>query len=242
MANKKFSDPSFPLGLSPDGDDILMITHVSTMTTKTITVKELRDILIPDTYTSNMIGNETFISNHLLQKELTCILDAGGSERNFNPSGTFLIGFEVKIINDGDENIIFDSNALAEVIFPEMCRSFIYTGSSWINDPNKMITYSDEQMFIWNANITIDWNEGATAYGILGGTTAAITLAGGVNGKVYRLRLTQDGTGSRLVTWISTIKWRDGSAPILTTTINKSDWITFVYSNGEWYADASTNF
>ncbi len=132
MANKKFSDPSFPLGASPDSDDILMITHISTMTTKTITVKELRDILIPDTYTSTMIGNETFISDHLLQKELTCVLDAGGSERNFNPSGTFLAGFNVIIINIGDENIIFDSTVSAEVIVPGICGSFIYTGSSWM--------------------------------------------------------------------------------------------------------------
>ncbi len=113
---------------------------------------------------------------------------------------------------------------------------------SIFNDPNGMITYNDEQTLTWNANVTINCNSGATAYMILSGATSAITLSNGINGKVYRLRLTQDSTGSRLVTWVTTIKWRGGSAPTLTTTINKSDWITFVRSNGEWYADACTNF
>lgn len=37
------------------------------------------------------------------------------------------------------------------------------------------------------------------------------------------LDLIQDGTGSRTVTWFTTIKWAGGSAPTLTTTANKID-------------------
>jgi hypothetical protein len=47
----------------------------------------------------------------------------------------------------------------------------------------------------------------------------------------YFLRLTQDATGSRTVTWPSsgvTINWAGGSAPTLTTTANKADRIVLV--------------
>jgi len=62
------------------------------------------------------------------------------------------------------------------------------------------------------------------------------------DGHVYRLRLVQDGTGSRAVDWKDTIKWRGGSAPTLTGTASYSDFITLVRSNGTWFADASLNF
>jgi hypothetical protein len=35
--------------------------------------------------------------------------------------------------------------------------------------------------------------------------------------------LVQDGTGTRTVTWFTTIKWVGGTVPTLTTTINKID-------------------
>lgn len=42
------------------------------------------------------------------------------------------------------------------------------------------------------------------------------------------LRLVQDATGSRTVTWFSTIKWVGGTPPILTTTASKADVFGFL--------------
>lgn len=53
------------------------------------------------------------------------------------------------------------------------------------------------------------------------------------------LKLVQDGTGSRTVTWPATVHWSGGTAPTLTTTINKVDIITF-YWDGTTYFGAST--
>ena len=86
--------------------------------------------LVP--YESTMTGNETFSASYTLQKRGMYILDGGGAERNFNPSGTFATGFEAKIINLGDENLIFDSATLAEVIVPGSMRAFVYNGSEWM--------------------------------------------------------------------------------------------------------------
>ena len=59
-----------------------------------------------------------------------------------------------------------------------------------------------------------------------GNRTLAVTNA--VAGDRFLLKLVQDGTGSRTVTWWSTINWPGGSAPTLTTTAAKADYFEFV--------------
>ena len=54
-----------------------------------------------------------------------------------------------------------------------------------------------------------------------------IAISNEVNGQIFTIRILQDGTGSRTVTWFSTIKWAGGAAPTLTTTANKAD--TFIF-------------
>jgi hypothetical protein len=44
----------------------------------------------------------------------------------------------------------------------------------------------------------------------------------------FGLRLTQDSTGSRTVTWPASVKWGTAGAPTLTTTAGKSDFLGFV--------------
>jgi hypothetical protein len=54
-------------------------------------------------------------------------------------------------------------------------------------------------------------------------------------GQAFVIRLTQDGTGSRTVTWFSTIKWAGGSAPTLTTTAAKADVLGFICTSSGNY-------
>jgi hypothetical protein len=54
-------------------------------------------------------------------------------------------------------------------------------------------------------------------------------------GQAFIIRLVQDGTGSRTVTWFSTIKWAGGSAPTLTTTLNKTDVFGFLCTASNAY-------
>ena len=49
------------------------------------------------------------------------------------------------------------------------------------------------------------------------------------------LRILQDGTGSRTVTWFSTIKWAGGTAPTLTTTADKADVLGFLCTATDAY-------
>jgi len=54
-------------------------------------------------------------------------------------------------------------------------------------------------------------------------------------GQRFTLRLHQDTTGSRTVTWWNTINWAGGSAPTLTTTPSKVDLISFICVSGSVY-------
>jgi hypothetical protein len=90
------------------------------------------------------------------------------------------------------------------------------------------------------ATIAVDWNNGQLQRVTLGGNRT-FTFANPVEGQKYMLFLTQDGTGSRTVTW-PTIKWRGGSAPTLSTAASKIDVITLVYQNSTYWGDVGLNF
>lgn len=66
-----------------------------------------------------------------------------------------------------------------------------------------------------------------------------LAISNYAEGDVVQIRLTQDNGGSRTVTWWSNISWAGGSAPTLTTTGNKSDWITIICTANSGTFDGS---
>lgn len=62
-----------------------------------------------------------------------------------------------------------------------------------------------------------------------------IALSNGTAGQCFIIRILQDGTGSRTVTWFTTIKWAGGSAPTLTTTASKTDTLGFEITGSNTY-------
>jgi hypothetical protein len=67
------------------------------------------------------------------------------------------------------------------------------------------------------------------------------TLAGATSGRATYLELvlTQDGTGSRTVTWPAAVKWSDGDAPTLSTAAGAIDRVVLTTYNGgtTWFGD-----
>ena len=51
-------------------------------------------------------------------------------------------------------------------------------------------------------------------------------------GQFYLLRVIQDGTGTRLITWNAVFEWEGGTAPTLTTTAAAVDLISFYSYDG----------
>lgn len=83
--------------------------------------------------------------------------------------------------------------------------------------------------------ITFNMNDSNTHMSTLGGNRV-LAVSNAASGQKFILRLKQDGTGSRTVTWFSTIYWAEGgSAPTLTTTANKADVLGFLCTSGGYY-------
>lgn len=64
---------------------------------------------------------------------------------------------------------------------------------------------------------------------------STISMVNPAPGQEVFLELTQDGTGSRLVTWVN-VSWAAGTAPTLTTTANATDCFRFTWNAtaGKW--------
>lgn len=87
-------------------------------------------------------------------------------------------------------------------------------------------------------------SDGATiTFDLSAGNKHRVTLAGNrilalsnvQSGHVFIVTLIQDATGSRTVTWFSTIAWAGGSAPTLTTTASKADTFGFIQTSTDNY-------
>lgn len=75
--------------------------------------------------------------------------------------------------------------------------------------------------------VTFDLNAGPIHQVTLGGNRT-LAISNGATGKVFMIRIIQDATGSRTVTWFSTIKWIGGAAPTLSTAANAIDVFSFI--------------
>lgn len=76
--------------------------------------------------------------------------------------------------------------------------------------------------------ITVDWSKGKTQAVTLGGNRT-FSFLNAQKGAHFTLILKQDATGSRTVIWPQSVHWPGVTLPILTTTANRKDYITFFY-------------
>lgn len=77
------------------------------------------------------------------------------------------------------------------------------------------------------ATITFNLNLTDKHQVTLGGNRT-LAVSNATAGQAFAIKLIQDGTGSRTVTWFATITWAGGSPPTLTTTASKADWFGFI--------------
>ena len=95
-------------------------------------------------------------------------------------------------------------------------------------------TYQDIVTASDGATVTFDVSDGNLQTVTLGGNRT-LAISNAKVGQVFMLRLVQDGTGSRTVTFFSTIKWAGGAAPTLTTTASKTDIVGFIVTSSGNY-------
>ena len=93
------------------------------------------------------------------------------------------------------------------------------------------------------ASYTIDFNNGQKQRITL--TAAPCTLsftAPAVGVGNFLLKIIQDGSGSRTITWPATVKWPNGTGPTLSTAAGAVDIVTLYYDGTNYYSVASLNF
>lgn len=61
-----------------------------------------------------------------------------------------------------------------------------------------------------------------------------LTFPSGTAGQSFVLMIAQDATGSRTVTWPSSVKWPSSTAPTITSTAGKMDKYVFTYDGSYW--------
>jgi hypothetical protein len=100
---------------------------------------------------------------------------------------------------------------------------------------NPTVTNYVETLYTANTStaITIDLANGTVQNLTLTGN-ATITMPTAVAGKSFIIILSQDGTGSRTVTW-STVSWPSATAPTITSTASKRDIFSFFSNGSSWF-------
>ena len=80
-----------------------------------------------------MVGDEEFL--YSLGTKMIAFLDAGGSDRNFNPdyTETFPVGWELTVFNQGEELITLDNNSpgLCLSVGPGASETICWDGGDW---------------------------------------------------------------------------------------------------------------
>ena len=112
--------------------------------------------------------------------------------------------------------------------------NFTYTGQS--NNPVYVAgTVTSTHIPNWNNSNIQTVTLSAATTNISGGTNIA-------NGAVYTMILKQNATGSRVVNWASQYKWQSGIAPVLTSTANGVDILTFISDGTNLYGLIAKDF
>ena len=85
------------------------------------------------------------------------------------------------------------------------------------------------------ATATLDVSQANIHHITMPAGNITIAISNETVGQCFMIEILQDATGSRTVTWFTTIKWAGGSAPTLTTTGAKRDTFGFRVTGTDTY-------
>ncbi|PKM98937.1 MAG: hypothetical protein CVU79_01200 [Elusimicrobia bacterium HGW-Elusimicrobia-3] len=86
------------------------------------------------------------------------------------------------------------------------------------------------------------WTNGNKQKVTLTGNVAFTFSAPAGKAASFLLRLVQDATGSRTVTWPAAVKWRGGVAPRQSTAANAIDIVSFYYNGTDYYGCSGSGY
>jgi hypothetical protein len=90
---------------------------------------------------------------------------------------------------------------------------------------------------------TINWNNGQRQLLTLTGTPAVLAFTAPTSGiGNFMLRIVQDATGGRAITWPGTVRWPGGVAPLVNTAASTVHIVSFYYNGSLYYGIGSLSF
>lgn len=106
---------------------------------------------------------------------------------------------------------------------------------------NPIAQYGAVNVITDGATQTWDCSTGAIFQWTLGASRTMSTPTGMVTGQYIEIRVVQDSSGSRLVTWPSNFSWPASTAPTLTTTAGRMDIVKGTWDdlNSKWRMQAA---
>ena len=122
-----------------------------------------------------------------------------------------------------------NSSGGGSVTIQEPVTSSNYT----LNVPGTVTTLTDA------ATITPDFAANNVFTVTLGGNRTIANPSTPIPGQSGSIFIVQDGTGSRTVTWPSSVKWPASTAPTITSTASKGDKFVFVGDGTYWWASSA---
>lgn len=98
-------------------------------------------------------------------------------------------------------------------------------------------TYTPIQFYTPSASTTetLDLSKGNIHFITMPAGNITIAISNVSVGQAFIVDITQDGTGSRTVSWFSAIRWTGGTPPMLTTTAGQRDTLGFICVSGGDY-------
>ena len=139
----------------------------------------------------------------------------------------------------GSQIITIKQGSGATVNIPNGERAMVYTDGAGaggaVFTANPSVAAGDATQTL-SDGATVNWDISAGNIGLwaIGGNRILAAPTNLVVGS-SALRITQDGTGSRTVTWNSIFKWSGGAAPVLSTAGGAIDIVSFIYDGTNLY-------
>jgi hypothetical protein len=93
-----------------------------------------------------------------------------------------------------------------------------------------------------SSSVSVDWSAGNTQAITLNTSNTTMTFSNAQAGGDYKLLLTQDGTGGRVITWPLGVIWAGGTAPTLSTGGLGKDMVRFTYDGTNYWGEYSLGF
>jgi hypothetical protein len=147
-----------------------------------------------------------------------------------------------RTISVGGDNCVINADLDGGGIQGAGTNRRVIGASAYTQGPDLVVFPAELDNGNESGTFLLDWNAGQKQRATLTGNITTLTITDPPGPCNVLLKLIQDGTGGRTVTWPASVLWPNGQAPTLSTGANAVDIISFYFDGTDYYAVPSFNF